>query len=82
MYHGDGQGITAYHDGTKIGTDTDKNTGNKIGGNGRVVIGRRVITSGAYYASTYVDEIKMYNRQLSENEIQICTDTKFISADN
>ena len=39
-------------------------------GNGRVEIGRRVLTSNARYASTYVDEIKMYNRQLSESEIQ------------
>ena len=70
VYHGTGQGISVYHDGSKIGTDRDKNTGNKTGGNGRVVIGRRVITSGTYYASTYVDEIKMYNRELSENEIQ------------
>ena len=70
VYHGAGQGITVYHDGSKIGTDTDKTSFSSIAGNGRVEIGRRVLLSGAYYASTYVDEIKMYNKQLSESEIQ------------
>ena len=70
VYHGTGQGISVYHDGSKIGTDTDKTSVSTIGGSGRVEIGRRVLPGGTYYASTYVDEIKMYNRQLSENEIQ------------
>ena len=70
VYHGAGQGITAYHDGSKIGTDTDRISKNHMGGNGNVEIGRRVIPAGSYYASAYVDEIKMYNRQLSDSEIQ------------
>ena len=70
VYHGYEQGITVYHDGIKIGTDTVKASSSTIAGNGRVEIGRRVLTSSTYYASTYVDEIKMYNRQLTENEIQ------------
>ena len=59
-----------YHDGSEIGTDTTKASTSTIPGNGRVEIGRRVLTSSTYYASVYVDEIKMYNRQLSESEIQ------------
>ena len=70
VYHGYEQGITVYHDGSKIGTDTDKTSFTTSAGNGRVEVGRRVLPSGTYYASTYVDEIKMYNRQLSESEIQ------------
>ena len=70
VYHGYEQGISVYHEGSKIGTDTDKTSQNTIGGNGRVVIGRRILTGGTFYASAYVDEIKMYNRQLSESEIQ------------
>ena len=70
VYHGNGQGITAYHDGSKIGSATAKTSGNSIGGNGMVLIGRRYLTSDTHYVSTYVDEIKMYNRQLSESEIQ------------
>ena len=38
----------------------------RISGNGEVVIGRRL---GDQYASAFVDEIKMYNRQLSQEEI-------------
>ena len=72
VYHGTGSGITVYQDGIKVGTSTVKvSTGSKPNGNGRVFIGRRDLGSrlGARYASTYVDEIKMYNNQLSEDEI-------------
>ena len=70
VYHEAGQGISVYHDGSKIGTDTDKASKSTVAGSGRVEIGRRVLPGGTYYASTYVDEIKLYNRELSENEIQ------------
>ena len=66
VYHGVEQGITAYQDGIKVGTDTSRNPFSRPSGNGEVVIGRRF---GALYASAFVDEIKMYNRQLSQEEI-------------
>ena len=70
VYHGVGHGITVYQDGSKIATDTDKNdAGVKPKGNGQVVIGIRNHGSGDDYASASVDEIKFYNRQLSEKEI-------------
>ena len=61
VYHGAGQGISVYHDGSKIGTDRDKASKSTVAGSGRV---------DRINGSTYVDEIKMYNRQLSESEIQ------------
>ena len=71
VYHGTGSGITVYQDGIRVGTSTVKvSTGSKPSGNGHVFIGRRDLGKlGARYASTYVDEIKMYNDQLSEEEI-------------
>ena len=66
IYHGVEQGITAYQDGSLLGTDTSRWTATRISGNGEVVIGKR---DGAKYASAFVDEIKMYNRQLSQEEI-------------
>ena len=66
VYHGVAQGITAYHDGTEVGTDTEKYAGPKPNGNGQVLIGKRY---GDPHTSVSVDEIKFYNRQLSEQEI-------------
>ena len=72
VYHGVGRGIIAYQDGMNIGTTTAKTVlSPKPRGDGRVEIGRRVLAGGPSYASTYVDEVKMYNRQLSESKIQI-----------
>ena len=71
VYHGVLMGITAYQDGVNIGTTTAKTLlSSKPRGDGRVEIGRRALHGGPFYASTYVDEVKMYNRQLSESEIQ------------
>ena len=67
VYHGVGQGITVYHDGTEVGTDIEKAFfGPKPMGNGQTLIGKR--GSGSY-TSVSVDEIKFYNRQLSQEEI-------------
>ena len=66
VYHGVEQGITAYQDGSLIVSDTSRVPASRISGNGEMVIGRRI---GTKYASAYVDEIKMYNRQLSQDEI-------------
>ena len=69
VYHGVGAGISAYIDGAKIATVTAASSNAKPTGNGEVVIGRRVLQSATNYATTYVDEFKMYNRQLSDTEI-------------
>ena len=69
VYHGVEQGITAYMDGILVGTDTSRNPFDRPSGNGEVVIGRRVGWFETFYASAFVDEIKMYNRQLSQEKI-------------
>ena len=70
VYHGVRQGITGYVDGSQIGTGTSINPGHGGMGTGQVVIGRRVFSEeGPRYASVQVDELRMYNRQLSKEEI-------------
>ena len=69
VYHGVGQGITVYHDDTEVGTDTSRAHGTRVQGTGDMFIGRRLSNSGSLYASVYVDELKLYNRQLSTDEI-------------
>ena len=67
VYHGVGQGITVYHDGREIGTNLEGGfLGSKPKGNGQVLIGKR---GAGHYTSVSVDEIKLYNRQLSQEEI-------------
>ena len=68
VYHGVGQGITAYKDGEVVGTDTTKTSGSLPQGSGTLVVGRRVLQN-TVYVSALVDEIKLYNCQLSEEEI-------------
>ena len=69
VYHGVGQGITVYHDGMVVGTDTSRAVGTRVQGTGDMFIGRRLDNSGSLYASVHVDELKLYNRQLSADEI-------------
>ena len=68
VYHGVGQGITGYVDGSQIGTDSEITPSPKERGTGWVVIGWRGVY-GRRYASAFLDEIKMYNRQFSQEEI-------------
>ena len=67
VYHGEGMGITAYQDGSLIQNEASKVMldGTKPTGNGNTIIGKR-----ERYISMLLDEVKMYNRQLSQNEIQ------------
>ena len=71
VYHGTGSGITVYQDGIRVGTSTVKGSDSvsKPRGDGRVFIGKRVTTGDQRYTSVLVDEVKMYNSQLSEDEI-------------
>ena len=67
VYHGEGLGITVYQDGRLIQNQPSKVTvdGTKPTGNGNTIVGKR-----ERYVSMLLDEVKMYNRQLSQGEIQ------------
>ena len=69
VYHGVGQGITVYQDGRKIETDAVKTVeASRPTGSGNLVIGKRNPHGVDRYATASVDEIKMYNRQLTQQE--------------
>ena len=70
LYHGAGRGITLYHDGNHVQTDTDRHAKDYGTGSGHVVVGYRVYGVTPEYGSVSLDELRMYNRQLSLKEIQ------------
>ena len=74
VYHGpnNGEGFTVYHDGTQVEhDDTRYYTGfSYTTGPGVVVIGRGYTDEDDHYTSVAVDELTMWNRQLSFQEIQ------------
>ena len=70
VYVGTGSGIIVYHDGIEVGRDTHKETYATISsGSGRLFIDMSI---------TFVDEVKMYNRQLSVQEICKMYQTHYI----
>ena len=70
IYHGEVEGTTLYHDKAKVGSQTSLLFAQPMNeGTGIVFIGRRIDWSRSVYSSVYVDELKMYNRQLSQEEI-------------
>ena len=66
----DGQGFTTYKDGVEQGNGTSKGGGSYPPGDGRVVIGRRFTNRDEWYASAEVDELTLWNRALTLQEIQ------------
>ena len=69
IYPGVGVGINIYQDGKEIGSALGKTVESTAAGNGQVVVGKRNFGEGDRYTSFSLDEIKFYNRQLSEKEI-------------
>ena len=65
--------FTVYHDGESVGS-TSRDSRGRSGyseGDGRIAIGRRLTVSNKQYASVKVDELKFFNRMLTEAEITI-----------
>ena len=69
VYHGLNQGMTVYHDSTHIGTTSQILGVGHQRGDGGLVVGKRDKGTGDLYSSVSVDEIKLYNRQLTQEEI-------------
>ena len=67
--HGPQDGISVYHDTTQVGMSM-KYGRSTTPGTGQTLIGARDILASPYYTSVAVDEVKMWNRQISENEIE------------
>ena len=72
VYHGpnNGQGITVYQDGTQVEHDDTRYNQLYTRGSGSMVIGRKYTFKDDHYTSVAVDELTMWNRQLSVQEIQ------------
>ena len=70
--HEDGQGIRIYTDGVQVGTETARSSGSDDAGDGRVAIGRWVLTmSNWQYTSLQLDELMFFNAKLTDSEITI-----------
>ena len=76
VFHGpnEGEGITVYHDGVQVASDTTKwpySFPPYRPGDGTFVIGRFYTDRGEDYSSVEVDELTLWNRNLTQQEIGV-----------
>ena len=64
------EGFKLYYDGVEKDINLKTTTGNFTLGSGTVVIGKRSAFSDEGYSSVMVDEMMLYNRKLTETEIE------------
>ena len=62
-------GSTVYHDGTVVGPKAITYGRKTAPGTGRTLIGNMVLEANSYYTSVAVDEVKFWNRRISEDEV-------------
>ena len=77
VYRGpsNGQGITVYHDGVKMGSGIIRIESNQDNPSGIVKIGRQFDEQvGGPNGSVYLDELLFWNQQMSETDIQMAMD--------
>ena len=67
---GEGDGFTLHENGVPVGTLKHCNGTWNVAGPGAMVIGRRFVNEDGDYASVVVDELLMWNRKLTQLEIQ------------
>ena len=68
----DAEGVTIYHDGTEVGSSTQKTSFTRSTGPGVVVIGRYFVQYlEDFFASVMVDELLFFNRYLTGQEVEI-----------
>ena len=65
-----GQGIVVYMDGCEVGRHTTRLFVPRPPGDGKMVIGRRFTYSDNWYGAVMIDELMLFNHQLSEQQIQ------------
>ena len=65
-----GQGLVVYINGTNKRRDTLRYEDVHLTGNGELVIGRRCTNLDHSYTSVAVDELTLWNRELSAKEIK------------
>ena len=67
---GEGDAFSLYVNGVSVGGFTVVSGNRNQPGPGRMVIGRRCVNDDGYYASVVVDELLLWNRKLTQQEIQ------------
>ena len=70
---GDGEGVAFYRDGVlaERRTDPSVNSPPSLPGTGRLVLGRKRSEMNGKYASLEIDEILIFNRKISQQEIEM-----------
>ena len=67
---GEGDGFTLHENGVPVGTLNHSNGTWNVAGPGAMVIGKRYVNEDGDYVSVVVDELLMWNRKLTQPEIQ------------
>ena len=62
-------GITVYSDGVQRGTDTSFSSRSDEAVPGNVVIGRRAVGSDTLYSSLIIDEVTIFDKEISGEDI-------------
>ena len=71
VYHGPSLGTIVYHDGVKIANGSSIHPKDNITtGDGRVVVGRYYTEKNSLYRSVQLDELVLWNRELSDEEVE------------
>ena len=69
VLRGPDAGIVAYHDTTLVADTTSKRVYGSAPGESRVFIGRKRVSHHQDYSSMMVDELTMWNRKLTSEEV-------------
>ena len=70
VYHGEGNGVTMYIDGSFASSNTNLYPFNLNVGNGKMVLGRRETNADNLYASFYMDELTLWTEEFSAQDVK------------
>ena len=65
-----GQGLVVYINGTQERRKTTKHDDSRQPSNGQLVIGKKTTNGDYFYSSVAVDELTLWNRQLTAQEVE------------
>ena len=70
VYHGPGNGVTMYIDGSLASSVTSLYSFNLNAGNGKMVLGRRETNADKLYASFLMDELTLWTEEFSAQDVK------------
>ena len=71
VYYNNNQGYSVYHNGQWVGNNTSGSVTTFTPGDGRMVIGRFFVNQDRDYSSVEVDELTLWNRPLTVQEVEM-----------